>query len=67
MAFSTPHNLTILTLRRSPEWGIGDASKGDDRLIEPDSQVKHIFTKLNVEKRAQAVSRAQSLGLVGTH
>jgi LuxR family maltose regulon positive regulatory protein len=31
------------------------------------SHVKHIFTKLNVEKRAQAVSRAQILGLVGTH
>jgi len=30
------------------------------------SHVKHIFAKLNVEKRAQAVSRAQSLGLVGT-
>ena len=30
------------------------------------SHVKHIFTKLNVQKRAQAVSRAQSLGLVGT-
>ena len=30
------------------------------------THVKHIFTKLNVEKRAQAVSRAQSLGLVGT-
>ena len=30
------------------------------------SHVKHIFTKLGVEKRAQAVSRAQSLGLVGT-
>jgi DNA-binding CsgD family transcriptional regulator len=27
------------------------------------THVKHIFTKLNVEKRAQAVSRAQSLGL----
>jgi hypothetical protein len=25
------------------------------------SHVKHIFTKLNVEKRAQAVSRAQTL------
>jgi hypothetical protein len=25
-----------------------------------------IFIKLNVERRAQAVSRAQSLGLVGT-
>jgi LuxR family transcriptional regulator, maltose regulon positive regulatory protein len=31
------------------------------------SHVKHKFTKLNVEKRAQAVSRAQSLGLVATH
>jgi LuxR family transcriptional regulator, maltose regulon positive regulatory protein len=30
------------------------------------SHVKHIFIKLNVEKRAQAVSRAQSLGLVGS-
>ena len=30
------------------------------------THVKHIFTKLNVERRAQAVSRAQSLGLVGT-
>ncbi len=30
------------------------------------THVKHIFIKLNVEKRAQAVSRAQSLGLVGT-
>jgi LuxR family transcriptional regulator, maltose regulon positive regulatory protein len=29
------------------------------------SQVKHIFTKL--EKRAQAVSRVQSLDLAGTH
>ena len=31
------------------------------------SHVKHIFTKLGVEKRAQAVSRAQSLGLLSTH
>ena len=30
------------------------------------THVKHIFNKLDVEKRAQAVSRAQSLGLVGT-
>jgi len=28
--------------------------------------VKNIFAKLNVERRAQAVSRAQSLGLAGT-
>jgi len=31
------------------------------------SHVKHIFTKLGVEKRAQAVARAQSLGLVTTY
>jgi LuxR family maltose regulon positive regulatory protein len=31
------------------------------------SHVKHIFAKLNVEKRAQAVARAQILGLAGTH
>jgi DNA-binding CsgD family transcriptional regulator len=31
------------------------------------THVKHIFIKLNVEKRAQAVSRAHSLGLVGTY
>jgi LuxR family maltose regulon positive regulatory protein len=30
------------------------------------SHVKNIFTKLNVERRAQAVSRAQTLGLAGT-
>jgi LuxR family maltose regulon positive regulatory protein len=30
------------------------------------SHVKHIFIKLNVERRAQAVSRAQTLGLAGT-
>lgn len=30
------------------------------------SHVKHIFTKLGSEKRAQAVARAQSLGLVTT-
>jgi ATP/maltotriose-dependent transcriptional regulator MalT len=31
------------------------------------SHVKHIFVKLAAEKRAQAVARAQSLGLVTTH
>jgi len=30
------------------------------------SHVKRIFSKLAVERRAQAVSRAQSLGLVST-
>jgi ATP/maltotriose-dependent transcriptional regulator MalT len=37
--------------------------------IDPEtvkSHCKHIFTKLGAEKRAQAVSRAQSLGLVST-
>jgi LuxR family transcriptional regulator, maltose regulon positive regulatory protein len=40
-----------------------------DLAIAPEtvkSHVKNIFAKLNVEKRAQAVSRAQSLGLAGT-
>lgn len=40
-----------------------------DLAIAPEtvkSHVKHIFTKLNVERRAQAVARAQSLGLAGT-
>jgi LuxR family maltose regulon positive regulatory protein len=31
------------------------------------SHVKHIFIKLGTERRAQAVARAQSLGLVTTH
>jgi LuxR family transcriptional regulator, maltose regulon positive regulatory protein len=30
------------------------------------THMKHVFIKLNVERRAQAVSRAQSLGLVST-
>ena len=30
------------------------------------SHIKNIFIKLSVERRAQAVSRAYSLGLVGT-
>jgi LuxR family transcriptional regulator, maltose regulon positive regulatory protein len=41
-----------------------------DLAIAPEtvkSHVKHIFTKLNVERRAQAVSRAQSLGLADAH
>ncbi len=31
------------------------------------SHMKHIFIKLNIERRVQAVSRAQMLGLVDTH
>ena len=41
-----------------------------DLAIAPEtvkSHVKHIFTKLNVERRAQAVSRAQILGLADAH
>jgi LuxR family maltose regulon positive regulatory protein len=30
------------------------------------THVKNIFIKLNVQKRAQAVSRAQSLGMIIT-
>jgi ATP/maltotriose-dependent transcriptional regulator MalT len=40
-----------------------------DLSVAPETvktHVKHIFTKLNVERRAQAVSRAQGLGLVST-
>ena len=49
----------------------GRADKEIARLlsIAPEtvkSHVKNIFIKLNVQKRAQAVSRAQSLGLIGT-
>jgi LuxR family maltose regulon positive regulatory protein len=31
------------------------------------SHVKHIFAKLDVDKRIRAVARAQSLGIVSTH
>jgi LuxR family transcriptional regulator, maltose regulon positive regulatory protein len=31
------------------------------------SHIKHIFIKLNIERRVQAVSRAQMLGLADTH
>jgi LuxR family maltose regulon positive regulatory protein len=41
-----------------------------DLAIAPEtvkSHIKHIFIKLKVEKRIQAVARAQILGLVGIH
>jgi LuxR family maltose regulon positive regulatory protein len=49
----------------------GQADKEIARMlsIAPEtvkSHVKNIFIKLNVQRRAQAVSRAQSLGLLGT-
>jgi LuxR family transcriptional regulator, maltose regulon positive regulatory protein len=49
--------------------GLSNKEIARDLAITPEtvkSHVKHIFTKLNVEKRAQAVSRAQMLGLAGT-
>jgi len=50
--------------------GLSNKEIAQNLAIAPEtvkSHVKHIFTKLNVEKRAQAVSRAQTLGLAGTH
>jgi LuxR family maltose regulon positive regulatory protein len=49
--------------------GLSNKEIARDLAITPEtvkSHVKHIFTKLNVEKRAQAVSRAQILGLAAT-
>jgi len=50
--------------------GLSNKEIARDLAIAPEtvkSHVKHIFIKLNVEKRAQAVSRAQILGLAGIH
>lgn len=49
--------------------GLSNKAMARELVIAPDtvkSHVKNIFTKLGVEKRAQAVSRAQSLGLLYT-
>jgi LuxR family maltose regulon positive regulatory protein len=49
--------------------GLSNKEIGRNLAITPEtvkSHVKHIFTKLNVEKRAHAVSRAQVLGLTAT-
>jgi LuxR family maltose regulon positive regulatory protein len=49
--------------------GLSNKEIARDLTITPEtvkSHVKRIFAKLNVERRAQAVSRAQSLGLVST-
>jgi LuxR family transcriptional regulator, maltose regulon positive regulatory protein len=49
--------------------GLSNKAMARELAIAPEtvkSHVKHIFTKLGVEKRAQAVSRAQSLGLLST-
>jgi LuxR family maltose regulon positive regulatory protein len=50
--------------------GLSNKEIARDLAITPEtvkSHIKHIFTKLNVERRAQAVSRAQILGLAGIH
>jgi LuxR family maltose regulon positive regulatory protein len=50
--------------------GLSNKEIARDLAIAPEtvkSHVKHIFTKLNVERRAQAVSRAQILGLADAH
>jgi LuxR family maltose regulon positive regulatory protein len=50
--------------------GLSNKEIARDLAIAPEtvkSHVKHIFTKLNVERRAQAVSRAQILGLADVH
>jgi LuxR family maltose regulon positive regulatory protein len=50
--------------------GLSNKEIARDLAIAPEtvkSHVKHIFIKLGAEKRAQAVARAQSLGLVTTH
>jgi LuxR family maltose regulon positive regulatory protein len=50
--------------------GLSNKEIARDLAIAPEtvkSHVKHIFTKLNVERRAQAVARAQILGLADAH
>jgi LuxR family maltose regulon positive regulatory protein len=50
--------------------GLSNKEIARDLAIAPEtvkSHAKHIFTKLNVERRAQAVSRVQSLGLADAH
>jgi LuxR family transcriptional regulator, maltose regulon positive regulatory protein len=49
--------------------GLSNKEIARDLVIAPEtvkSYIKNIFIKLNVVRRAQAVSRAQILGLVGT-
>jgi LuxR family maltose regulon positive regulatory protein len=50
--------------------GLSNKEIARDLAIAPEtvkSHVKNIFIKLNVERRVQAVSRAQMLGLADTH
>jgi LuxR family maltose regulon positive regulatory protein len=49
--------------------GLTNKEIARDLAIAPEtvkSHIKHLFIKLKVERRAQAVSRAQILGLAGT-
>lgn len=62
----TPREGDILKLIAG---GLSNKEIARDLAITPEtvkSHVKHIFTKLNVERRVQAVSRAQVLGLADT-
>jgi len=50
--------------------GLSNKEIAKDLAIAPEtvkSHIKHIFIKLNIERRVQAVSRAQMLGLADTH
>jgi ATP/maltotriose-dependent transcriptional regulator MalT len=50
--------------------GLSNKEIARDLAITPEtvkSHIKNIFNKLNVERRVQAVSRAQMLGLADTH
>jgi LuxR family maltose regulon positive regulatory protein len=49
--------------------GLSSKEVARSLVIAPEtvkSHVKHMFKKPGAEKRAQAVSRAQSFGIVGT-
>jgi LuxR family transcriptional regulator, maltose regulon positive regulatory protein len=68
-AFSEPLSAREGDILRMIAEGLSNKEIARNLAIAPEtvkSHVKHIFTKLNVEKRAQAVSRAQILGLTGT-
>src|SRR5260221_9429287 len=62
----SPREIDILRLIAE---GLSNKEIARDLAIAPEtvkSRMKHIFIKLNVERRAQAISRAQILGLAGT-
>jgi LuxR family maltose regulon positive regulatory protein len=63
----TPRESDILRLIAK---GLSNKEIAKDLAITPETvktHVKHVFTKLNVERRAHAVSRAEILGLAGIH